>query len=78
MPALTAEEAERAAIAHNLRQARKVAGLTQMQLALAARCSRTMITKIETGHCNLTLNLLWRLARALNTTPCYLLGGWET
>lgn len=50
-----------------LRQARKAAKLTQAQLAKKAHLSRTMITKIESGHYNPTIKTLIYIADAMDT-----------
>lgn len=50
-----------------LRHARRVAGLTLLQLAQAAGCSESLISKIEHGAATPSLATLHRLATALGT-----------
>lgn len=66
------EEAEKAAspaamFGMRLRYARRVAGLTLLQLAQKARCSESLISKIENGSATPSLASLHRLAVALKT-----------
>ena len=58
---------------------RKALGLTQKELAI--KCgykSLTTINKIELGINNVPLDVIEKLASALQTTPAYLLGWEET
>ena len=50
-----------------LRHARRVAGLTLLQLAQKAQCSESLISKIENGNAAPSLASLHRMAVALNT-----------
>lgn len=50
-----------------LRHSRLVAGLTLLQLAQAAECSESLISKIERGSATPSLTMLHRLAMALGT-----------
>lgn len=50
-----------------LRHARRVAGLTLVQLAQKAQCSESLISKIENGSATPSLASLHRMAVALNT-----------
>jgi transcriptional regulator with XRE-family HTH domain len=50
-----------------LRHSRLVAGLTLLQLAQAAGCSQSLISKIERGSATPSLAMLHRLAMALGT-----------
>jgi transcriptional regulator with XRE-family HTH domain len=50
-----------------LRHSRLVAGLTLLQLAQAAGCSESLISKIERGSATPSLAMLHRLAMALGT-----------
>ncbi|WP_146806723.1 helix-turn-helix domain-containing protein [Acetobacter cibinongensis] len=52
----------------NLRHLRKEAGLSQEALAAASGISRRMIVNLESGHANISLGSLDRLAEALDTT----------
>jgi transcriptional regulator with XRE-family HTH domain len=54
-------------LALRLRHGRLVAGLTLKQLAEAASCSESLISKIERNMAMPSLNTLHRLAAALNT-----------
>ncbi len=49
-----------------LRYHRKLRGLTLQELAQAARCSESMVSKIETSSVNPSLTMLSRLAAALD------------
>ena len=49
-----------------VRRARRLANLSQRQLALKLECPRTWISKIETEHAVPTLASLLRIADALN------------
>lgn len=58
---------------------RKALGLTQKELAI--KCgykSLTTINKIELGINNVPLDVIEKLASALQTTPAYLMGWEET
>lgn len=52
-------------IAENLARIRKQRGLTQAELATASYVSRSYISRIECGRCDFTLDILERLAMAL-------------
>lgn len=52
-----------------LRVARKEAGLTQEELAHAAKVDRTFVSMIERGERQPTVRVLFKLADALNTSP---------
>ncbi|MDR8399452.1 XRE family transcriptional regulator [Paraburkholderia fungorum] len=56
-----------AVLALRLRHARRVAGLTLLQLGQKAQCSESLISKIENGNATPSLASLHRLAVALNT-----------
>lgn len=58
-----------------VRRAREAKGLSQEQLAEAARIHRTYLSGVETGTRNPTLEVVERLARALDVTPSRLLEG---
>ncbi len=54
-------------LAVRLRHARKVAGLTLKQVALAADCSESLISKLENDAASPSLAMLHRLALALGS-----------
>jgi transcriptional regulator with XRE-family HTH domain len=56
-----------AVLGMRLRHARRVAGLTLLQLAQKAQCSESLISKIENGSATPSLASLHRLAVALQT-----------
>ena len=60
-------KAASAGLGVRLRHARRVAGLTLLQLAQAAGCSESLISKIEHGSATPSLATLHRLATALGT-----------
>ena len=60
-------------VAVNVRVARKAAGLSQEELAHEAQIDRTYISQVERKQRNLTISVLARIARALDTTPDRLL-----
>jgi transcriptional regulator with XRE-family HTH domain len=60
-------------VAHNVRSARKAAGLSQEELAHEAEVDRTYISQVERRQRNLTVSVLARIADALGTTPDRLL-----
>lgn len=53
----------------NLKRLREAKGLTQTQLAEAAQCNQATISKMERGEGNATLDLVARIARALDVAP---------
>ncbi len=56
-----------------LREMRRRVGLSQDQLANAARLSRTSIVNVERGRQGVSLGTLYRLADALSCSPAQLL-----
>lgn len=60
-------------VGRNVRQARKVAGLSQEALADAAEIDRTYVSGVERGVRNPTVTILDRLAKALGVTAADLL-----
>jgi transcriptional regulator with XRE-family HTH domain len=56
-----------------VRTAREAKGLSQEQLADLANVHRTYLSGIETGSRNPTLEVVDRLARALDVSPAALL-----
>lgn len=67
MPDPDDASAPRALLGGRLRHARRMAGLTLLQLAQRAHCSDSLISKIEKGNATPSLSTLHRLAVALNT-----------
>lgn len=59
--------------ARNVRAARKAAGLSQEALAYEAGVDRTYVSQVERQLRNLTISVLARMAKALETTPDQLL-----
>ncbi|MBI3295428.1 MAG: helix-turn-helix transcriptional regulator [Deltaproteobacteria bacterium] len=45
---------------------REKAGMTQVQLATAAKIDPSYMSQVERGLKNITLPVLWKLSRALN------------
>jgi transcriptional regulator with XRE-family HTH domain len=62
-----------ALVAHNVRERRKLLGLSQEALADEAGIDRTYVSQIERQIPNVTVTMLALLARALKTTPDQLL-----
>jgi transcriptional regulator with XRE-family HTH domain len=60
-------------VALNVRTARKIAGLSQEELAHEAELDRTYISQVERKQRNVTISVLARIAKALETTPDQLL-----
>jgi len=56
-----------------LRRFRKEAGLTQEQLSLEADVERNFVSLIERGVNQPTIRVLFKLAKALGTTPSQML-----
>jgi quercetin dioxygenase-like cupin family protein len=65
--AASATKPAAAALGLRLRHARLVAGLTLLQLAPAAGCSESLVSKLEHGSASPSLAMLHRLAMALDT-----------
>jgi transcriptional regulator with XRE-family HTH domain len=55
-------------ISSKVRHARRLRGLTLKEVADAADCSESLLSKIENGHANPSLKMLQRLASALGLT----------
>ena len=66
-------KAASAGLGVKLRHARRVAGLTLLQLARVAGCSESLISKIERGLATPSLAMLHRLATALDTNVSILM-----
>jgi transcriptional regulator with XRE-family HTH domain len=56
------------AVGANLRRLRVKRGLSLQRLSRRAGVSRAMLSPIELGHSAPTINLLWKVARALDVT----------
>ncbi len=56
-------------IGNELRNAREAAGLTQEQLAKAAGLHRTYVSQLERNRKSPTLDVLFRLCRAIGIAP---------
>lgn len=59
-----AEVAARRAVGEAVARARKISGLTQVQLAQAASVQQAEVSRIERGHANPTVATLARIAAA--------------
>jgi transcriptional regulator with XRE-family HTH domain len=68
-----AEELPRVHFGGNVHRLRAAAGLTQLQLAAAAKMKQPRIAEIENGDGNPTLLTITRIAIALGVTPDRLL-----
>jgi transcriptional regulator with XRE-family HTH domain len=66
-PELDEASTPHALLGGRLRHARRMAGLTLLQLAQKAHCSESLISKIEKGNATPSLATLHRLAVALDT-----------
>lgn len=60
-------------LGNELRQARRAAGLTQEQLAVAAKVDRGYISELENDHQSPTVAMLSRLCEPLGVRPSALL-----
>jgi transcriptional regulator with XRE-family HTH domain len=63
----------REVFATNLRRLRHAKGLSQDDLAYEAEVSRSYLSQLEKGAFYASLNIVGRLARALNVEPAELL-----
>lgn len=69
MPGVLERDEEIApAVGANLRRLRSKRGLSLERLSQRAGVSRAMLGQIELGHSVPTINLLWKIARALDVT----------
>lgn len=70
-----------AIVGNNIRRARKRAGLSQAQLAASIGCQQPLISRIETGVVSCTLEVLYAVSRATETSAALLLpvmpGDWR-
>ena len=53
----------------NVRQARKDKGWTQEQLAFEAGVKRAYLSEVENGQRNVSLDMVEKLAKALDVSP---------
>ncbi len=60
--------------ARRLRESRHAAGFSQLELADASGISKSRISRYENGHVKPSLQMLHRLARALNISEATLFG----
>lgn len=60
-------------MAHKLKELREKQGINQITLIEHIACSRDHYTKIESGTRSPRLNLFFKLAKALNAHPCFLI-----
>ena len=60
-------------IGNNIRTIRKQQHLTQIDLAVIVGIDRAYLSEIENGRTNITINLLYAVADALNTPIAQLL-----
>lgn len=58
----------------NLKHLRNLRGLTQEQLAEKADVNQATISKIEKGTANFTMEMIQKIAAALNVSPAELFG----
>lgn len=63
----------REVFARNVREARRIKGLSQEELADAAGINRTYLSDIETSRNNASIKVIERLASALQVEPGTLL-----
>jgi len=56
-----------------LREARRTAGLTQEELAVAAKVDRGYISELENDHQSPTVDMLYRLCGSLGVLPSVIL-----
>lgn len=64
-----------AAIGRRVASRRGELGLSQVKLAARMDSSQMLVSKIETGHGNMRLSTLFKLAEALDVSPAALLDG---
>jgi transcriptional regulator with XRE-family HTH domain len=63
----------RATLGRNVRKLRLSLGMTQAELAERAESRRALISDVERGEANLTIDSLLRIATALRVEPAELL-----
>ena len=74
---LRERDVRRDALARALVEARRHAGLTQVELAASSGLSRSAIARLEAGEASISSDRLWDLAKALGTRPSALLAAAE-
>lgn len=62
----------------NVRQARKDKGWTQEQLAFEAGVKRAYLSEVENGQRNVSLDVVEKLAKALDVSPDLLMVSYPT
>jgi transcriptional regulator with XRE-family HTH domain len=62
-------------LGENVRELRKLKGLSQEELAFRAGMKRSYLSDLERGTRNPTVRALGRLAKALSIDPAQLIGG---
>lgn len=68
MPRTVSSDVTAAIIGHEVRRARKAAGMTQAGVAERLAVSPSYVTNVEAGRLNLTLGQLTRIAAALGAS----------
>ena len=68
------KEVKRTPVGERIFNARKARGLTQLELGKKVRLSKRMIAHYESNVYNPPIELLNKIADALNVSMCYLLG----
>lgn len=63
----------RRALARAIRQQRTITGMTQRQLAARSRVSPALVSRVERGKADISLDVFVRMARALDIDPLKLL-----
>lgn len=71
------EPSPREQFGKRLRQLREAKGFSQEHLALVADVHRTYVSSVERGNRNVSLDIMVRLAVALEVPPAELFNGWE-
>lgn len=64
---------EKISLGSNIRAAREKLGISQRQFALMTSTSRSYLWKIESGKADVGIDVLCRIAHALNTNVCDLI-----
>lgn len=65
----------KAIFGENVRRIRKEAGVSQEQLAFDAGVAKSYMSEVETGRRNPTIEMIGRLAKALNVSAAKLVEG---
>lgn len=72
-PATSKQHAQRKAFGARVRALRHEAGISQEDLAYAADLDRSYVGQVERGERNISLDNIYRLAKALGVPPSSLL-----